>query len=142
MACLNVTGTFSLEVGAVSRRTALPDHVRLAARLFVVRLAAPKCADFQGVYVRVREPGGRDCSGLADSQRIDNPVDTFGRWNHCRLGCSRDPRGVTEGQDVGPDRAHEGAESSSLLAQRRLRAPPLSGGYGLVVLSVNVSVFE
>ena len=50
-------------------RPALPDHLRLAARLHVLRLAAPERADLEGLHVRVREPGRRDRARLADPRR-------------------------------------------------------------------------
>ena len=51
---------------------ALPDHVRLAAGLHELRVAAPERADLEGLHLRVREPGRRDRARLADPRRGDH----------------------------------------------------------------------
>ena len=54
-------------------RPVLPDHLRLAAGVHVLRLAAPERADLEGLHLRVREPGRRDRPRLADPRRGRSP---------------------------------------------------------------------
>ena len=50
-------------------RPDLPDHLRLAAGVHVLRVAAAERPDLEGLHVRVREPGRGDRAGLADPRR-------------------------------------------------------------------------
>ena len=81
-------------VRALDLRPRLPDHVRLAAGLHVLRVAAAERADLEGLHLRLRQPGRRDRARLADPERVDHAADAAGRRNHHRVGRARRPRRV------------------------------------------------
>ena len=70
---------------------ALPDRLRVAARLHVLRLAAAERADLEGLDLRLREPGRRDRPRLADPRRDDHADHAGRRRDHRRLGRTRHP---------------------------------------------------